>query len=134
MQHEGPGTLPAGLNDIYKSLGELTSAVKALGEKIQDNEERNVAAIAQANESRANVHRRLDDLVMRTTHLEADTSEVKRKVADMEKVTIEVTTLRTKAEGAGTLGRWLLRLGIGVVTLAGWAVGAYTYLTGRPPP
>jgi uncharacterized protein YfcZ (UPF0381/DUF406 family) len=122
------------LNDIYRSIGELTGAVKALGDKIEDNERRNVAAIDQANESRATVHKRLDDLVDRVGHVEADTADVKRKVEAVEKVTIEVTTLRAKAEGAGTLGRWLLVIGGGVLSAAGWVIGAYTYLTGRPPP
>lgn len=83
---------------------------------------------------RQNMHRRLDDLVMRTTHLESDMSSTKHKLDRMEKVTVQVTTLRTKAQGAGTLGRWLIRLGIGIVTLAGWLIGAYTWMTGRPPP
>ena len=28
----------------------------------------------------------------------------------------------------------LIRVGIGVITVAGWIIGAYTYLTGKPPP
>jgi len=122
------------LNDIYRSIGALTEAVKSLGEKMEANERRNVDAIAQANESRANVHRRLDDLVERTTHLETDTSTVKRKVEDMEKVTVEVTTMRTKAEGAGTLGCWLISVGGWVISAAVSIIGFYTWLTGRPPP
>jgi hypothetical protein len=59
---------------------------------------------------------------------------IKNKVDAHEKVTVEVTTLRTRAEGAGTAGRWLLRAGIAIVTFAGWLVGAYTWMTGRPPP
>lgn len=31
-------------------------------------------------------------------------------------------------------GRWLLRAGIGIVTATGWAVGAYTWITGRRTP
>lgn len=126
--------MAASLNDIYRSVGELTGIVKGLAEKIEENERRATDSVRRADESRANVHRRLDDLVMRTTHLESDMSETKHKVQGMEKVTVEVTTLRTKAEGAGTLGRWLIRIGIGVVTIAGWLIGAYTYVTGRPPP
>lgn len=86
------------------------------------------------DESRAVLHRRMDDMVMRQTHMEADVSSLKNKVEGMEKVTVEVTTLRTKAEGAGTAGRWLIHLGIGILGFAGWVVGAYTWLTGRPPP
>lgn len=112
----------------------MTGAVKALAERIDANEQRNVEAIHQANESRANVHKRLDDLVLRTTHVEHDISAVATKVTDMEKVTVEVTTLRTKAEGAGTLGHWLIKLGLAVITVAGWLAAGYTWLTGRPPP
>jgi hypothetical protein len=92
------------------------------------------AQLIRQDESRAGLHRRLDELVMRTTHLETDMMSVKNKVDAHEKVTVEVTTLRTRAEGAGTAGRWLLRAGIAIVTFAGWLVGAYTWFTGRPPP
>lgn len=122
------------LNDIYKSIGELTGAVKSLGEKIEGNEKRNVTAIEEANKSRGEVHRRLDDLVDRTAKLESDTSTVKSKVEAMEEVTIEVTTMRSKAEGAGTLGRWLLNVGGWVISAAVSIVAAYTWLTGKPPP
>lgn len=86
------------------------------------------------DESRAVLHKRLDDLILRTTHLETDMHSAKNRLDAHEKVTIEVTTLRTKAEGAGTVGRWLLRIGIGLVTVAGWLIGVYTWLTGKPPP
>jgi len=62
--------MAASLNDIYRSIGELTGVVSGLAERIDANEKRNVDAIHNANESRANVHRRLDDLVLRTTHVE----------------------------------------------------------------
>ncbi|MBC7280053.1 DUF1515 family protein [Hoeflea sp.] len=122
------------LTDICLLIGELTGAVKALGDKIEGNEKRNMDAIAEANRSRANVHQRLDALVERTTQLEADTSSVKEKIEGMEKVTTQVTVMRTKAEGAGTLGRWLLALGGWVISAAVSIVGLYTWLTGKPPP
>ncbi len=59
---------------------------------------------------------------------------VKAKVERVEGVSDDVVAMRQQAQGAGTLGRWLIKIGIAVVTIAGWAVGAYTYLTGRPPP
>lgn len=98
--------------------------------KLEGMEER----MDRAEASRDGVHRRLDDLVMRTTHLESDVASTKSKIEGMEQVTVQTTTLITKAEGAGTLGRLLLKIGIAVVTAAGWVVGAYTYMTGRPPP
>ena len=79
------------------------------------------------DESRSKLHDKVNDLVMRMTYIEADHAE-------MSNVTRDVVALRTKAEGAGTLGRYLLRIGVAIIGLAGWAVGAYTYVTGRPPP
>ena len=86
------------------------------------------------DESRAALHKRVDDLVMRTTYLETDISSVKHKVEGVEAITDDVKVLRHQAQGAGTLGQWLIRCGIGVVAFAGWAVGVYTWITGRPPP
>ena len=88
----------------------------------------------RGDESRGQVHKRLDELVLRTTHLESDVSSIKVRTDDMQTVTDDVKKMQQKALGAGTLGSWLVRIGIGVVTLAGWIVGAYTYMTGRPPP
>ena len=122
------------LNDIYKSIGELNSTVKALAQQIAQNEKRNVAAIKEANASRANVHRRLDDLVIRTTNLEADAHSTKVKVDQMQSITDGVENMTQRAIGAGTLGQWLIRIGIGVVAAAGWLAWAYTQITGRPPP
>ena len=124
----------ASLHDIYKSLGELTGTVKAIESGIAEIKQDIAASELTSSNSRAGIHRRLDDIVQRTANLESDMSATKNKVEGMEKVTVEVTTLRSKAEGAGTLGRWLLRAGIGIVTVAGWIIGAYTYLTGKPPP
>ncbi|MCC0035500.1 MAG: hypothetical protein H6887_09590 [Hoeflea sp.] len=129
------------LNDIYRSIGELTGAVKALGDKIEDNERRNVAAIEQANESRANVHRRLDDitataadLAKRTSHLETGIKSLTHEMGDMRMVTDDVKAMREQAKGAGTLGQWLLRFGGWVLGAAATVVSLYTWLTGRPPP
>ena len=109
--------------NVERTLGIILGKLEGMEERMD-----------KAENSRAGVHRRLDDLVMRTTHLESDVASTKNKIETMEKVTVEVTTLRTKAEGAGTLGRWLIRIGIAIVTVAGWMIGAYTWITGRPPP
>jgi hypothetical protein len=108
---------------VERALGVVIGKLDSIDDRLE-----------RQDESRARLHRRVDDLVMRTTHLETDMSTIRSKVEGMEKVTVEVTTLRTKAQGAGTLGRWLIRLGIGIVTAAGWAIGVYTWLTGKPPP
>lgn len=124
----------ASLNDIYKQVGELIGTVKGLGGKVDDLKHELAEAEATSAAYRQGVRDELAKLVVRATHLESDMSTVKERVEAHEKVTVEVKTLRSKAEGAGTLGRWLIRVGIGVVTVAGWIIGAYTWLTGRPPP
>ncbi|KQZ81862.1 hypothetical protein ASD64_08870 [Mesorhizobium sp. Root157] len=108
---------------VERTLGLVLGKLEAIDDRLE-----------RADESRSGLHRRMDDLVMRTGHLEANVGSIAKKVEDMEKVTVEVTTLRTKAQGAGTLGKWLIRLGIGVVMAAGWMMSVYTWLTGRPPP
>jgi len=90
--------------------------------------------LGKQDESRAALHRRMDDLVMRTTHLETDLLSVKNQVKGVEQVTDDVKVLRQQAQGAGTLGQWLIRFGFAVVGVAGWLVGLYTWFTGRPPP
>ena len=59
---------------------------------------------------------------------------INRKVETVEKITDDVKTIRDQAAGAGTAGRWLIKVGVGVVATAGWLAAAYTHLTGRPPP
>lgn len=126
--------MPASLNQINYTLGELTKAVSGLTEKIDANERRNEAAIAQANASRANVHKRLDDLSSKTTHLEAQMGDMTARVGAMQNVTDGVQVLSYKAQGAGTAGQWALRIGIALLTGLGWIMAGYTWLTGRPPP
>lgn len=133
--------MPTSNNEIYKlliefngKLGDLTGALKALDDKVDEIKDDISASEATSATYRHGVREELANIVIRQTHLEADVSSLKRKVDAHEEVTGQVKTLRSKAEGAGTLGRWLIRLGIGIVTVAGWLIGAYTWLTGRPPP
>src|SRR5690554_5037484 len=115
------------MNELNRAIGELTAEVRGLRRDVQEDRQ------TSANH-RQGVREELANIVLRQTHLEADVSSLKHKVEAHEQVTVEIKTLRTKAEGAGTVGRWLIRFGIGIVTLAGWIVGGYTWLTGRPPP
>lgn len=115
------------MNELNRSIGELTAEVRGLRRDVQDD--RKTSA-----DYRASIRDEVGKMVMRQTHLEADVLSIKNKVLDMEKVTVEITTLRTKAQGAGTLGYWLLRFGGVVLGAAGGFAAAYTWLTGRPPP
>ncbi|MCR5859737.1 DUF1515 domain-containing protein [Mesorhizobium sp. J428] len=133
--------MPASLNDIYRALGELTATIKAVNDKVDRISGEMTASEANANASRANVHRRLDEAATRTANLETDMAGVKtdmagvkKVVTDIQAVTDDVVAMRQKAAGAGTLGHWLIKIGIGVVAFAGWLVSLYTWITGRPPP
>ena len=108
---------------VERTLGQILGELKGIDDRLK-----------RADDSRAVVHRRLDEVSNRLSHLEGEAETTKAKVDQMQAVTDDVVKLRTQAQGAGTVGRWLIRIGIGVVTLAGWIIGAYTWLTGRPPP
>jgi hypothetical protein len=138
--------MPSGsLIEISARLGELTGTMRALAEKVDAIQQNIADSEDRSTESRANVHRRLDELVVRTTHIEQDVLTTKVRVENVEVntndrlqkvelVTDGVQIMRERALGAGTAGRWLIKIGIGVVTFAGWVLAGYTYLTGRPPP
>ena len=124
----------ASLHDIYKSLGELTGTVKGIESGIAEIKQDIAASVLTSSNSRAGIYRRLDEQLDRLSNVEHDLSTLKNKVTEMENVTVEVKTIRAKAQGAGTLGFWLVRIGVYVVGAGGWLVGVYTWLTGRPPP
>lgn len=111
------------LNEVYKAIGTLTAQVEGLRRDIKDNEDRNAANVRKADESRANVHRRLDEVVMRTTHLESDVLTVKTKVQDIESVTDEVKAWKQRGIGA------LFVVGIASAALSGMIVHFWDALT-----
>lgn len=121
-------------NELYKLVGELIGSVKAIESGIDDIKKDMASSELTSSSSRANMHRRLDEQLMRLTNVETDIGNLKNKVTDMENVTVEVKTIRAKAQGAGALGYGLLRLGGFVLSFAGGAAAVYTWLTGRPPP
>ena len=92
------------MNELNRAIGELTAEVRGLRRDVQDDR------TTSANH-RQGVREELSNIVLRQSHIETDMLALKNKVDGMEEVTIQVKTLRNKAEGAGTLGRWLLKLG-----------------------
>ena len=54
--------MTASLNEIYKAIGSLETAVKGLAAKIDESDQR-ADASKRADEHRATVHRRVDELV-----------------------------------------------------------------------
>ena len=124
----------ASLNDIYKLVGELTGTIGAMNGTVDEMKRSMTASEATSADYRQGVRDELGKIVLRTTRLESDLASVKQKVDAQGAVTSDVMALRERAIGAGTVGRWLLKIGIGIVGFVGWALGLYTYLTGRPPP
>lgn len=100
--------------------------------KLENIEER----LRRADDSRSLMHQEINTLILRTTQLESETLSVKSQVAKLQTVTDDVITLRNQAQGAGVLGSWLLKIGIGVITVAGWIVAFWgqivTWINTRP--
>lgn len=123
-----------GLPEIHHALGTLANEVKNLAEKIDKADERADRDNKRADEHRKVMHGRVDDLVKQVGNLKTDVATVSKDVAAAKAVTDDVVKLGNQAQGAGTAGRMLIKVGIGVVGAVGYAVGLYTWLTGRPPP
>lgn len=113
--------------NIYQVLGELTAEVRGLRRDVQEDR-KVLSSYRQA------VRSDIQNMAIRLTHVETETAGLARQVDRLKRVTDDVEILRAKAAGAGLLGHWLVRIGVGVVTLGGWLYAAYTWLTGRPPP
>lgn len=80
----------------------------------------------RADESRAALHKGQEATTLRITHIESDLSQLKSRVENAEKVTVAVTTLRTKAEGAGMFGTYTVKVVLAILGFGGWAIGLYT--------
>lgn len=115
-------------------LGGLSADVKNIGKQVVQIRDDMKESQQKADQSRANVHRRLDEYGDRTAQLENAIKYLGDEVGDMKSVTDDVVAMREQARGAGSLGMGLLRVGKYVLAFAGWAVGVYYYFTGRPPP
>lgn len=114
--------MPAESN-IERSLGIVVGKLEGIERRLE-----------RQDESRAVLHQRLDQLVIRTTHLESDMTSMKARTDDFQTVSDSVRNMTAQAQGAGTLGRWLLKIGGWLISAAAGAASAYYTLTGRPPP
>ncbi|WP_305778807.1 DUF1515 family protein [Nitratireductor sp. OM-1] len=65
----------------------------------------------RADDSRAVVHRWLDEMSERLSHVEGEVEATKKSVDQIQPVADDMVKLRTQAVGAGTVGRWLIRIG-----------------------
>lgn len=91
-------------NDAYvhRQLGELAEGMRGVQQSLQRMEENGRRSEDKSAESRAVVHRRMDEIVSRVGHLETGMSEMKEDVSEMKPVTDDVK--RWKLMGIGALG------------------------------
>jgi len=99
----------ASLNEIYDRLGRLTATLEGVSEHLERQDQKSVV-------SRAAMHKRLDDVVLRVGYLESDVGSIKATTADVKEVTDEVR--EWKQRGLGALGV----IGIGGAVLGGATV------------
>ncbi len=93
---------PTSLHDIYKAIGSLTALVEGLRRDLDASERRAGAENREADEKRAQVHRRMDDLVSEVGDIKTEIATISTQVKDSKSVTDEVK--KWKLMGIGALG------------------------------
>jgi hypothetical protein len=96
---------------LYRQLGELVAGLRGLKEDIQEIRDAQMRSEDRTTQSRAVVHRRMDEMVARVGTLEINITNVQADVADIKPVTNDVK--RWKLIGIGALGM----IGIGGIAL-----------------
>lgn len=92
-------------NEIYDRLGQLTANMKAVSDHLERQDKKSEV-------SRANMHRRLDEVVLRVGYLETDMGALKTTTKDVKDVTDEVRQWKQRGLGA-----------LGVIGIAGTVLG-----------
>jgi glucose-6-phosphate isomerase len=111
------------LNDIYKSIGGLTAEVQGLRRDMEASERRAFAENREADEKRAVVHRRMDEIANEVGEIKTDIAAITSQVADSKIVTDEVR--KWKLMGLGALGV----VGIGGTALGVSLANSFEWLT-----
>ncbi|HBF31874.1 DUF1515 family protein [Rhizobium sp.] len=96
---------------VHRQLGELVAGLRGLKDDIQEIRDAQLRSEDKSTQSRAVVHRRMDEMVSRVGALEQHITNVQADVADMKPVTNDVK--RWKLMGIGALGM----IGIGGIAL-----------------
>lgn len=92
--------MTASNNEIYRAIGQLTAEVTSLRRDIQEDAQTAVDTAKRADEHRATIHRRVDELVIRTGKLEGWMPTVDAALTDMKLVTDKVTMWEQRGIGA----------------------------------
>lgn len=104
----------------------LDTIIKQLGEFAKDQ--------ATAGESRKRQYESQEKMSREMLDISYRLQTVEKQVEAFAPTSREYEQMRDRAIGAGTLGRWLWRIGGLLISAAAGAAAAWTTLTGRPPP
>lgn len=92
-----PGEFDA---SAHRQLGELIAGLKSVQETVRRIEDGAARSETKSDAIRAQIHRRMDDLVDRVGDVEASVDTVKNDVKDMKPVTDAVKIWRQRGVGA----------------------------------
>lgn len=76
------------LNDIYKSIGGLIAEVQGLRRDMEASERRAGAENREADEKRAIMHRRLDEVISEVSDIKVDIATITGQVSESKAVSI----------------------------------------------
>lgn len=113
--------MTASLNQIYKAIGSLEASVANLVKAIEESDRRASDSNQRADQHRAVIHKRVDDLVGEVGDIKSSVETMKEDVADSKVVTDEVKQWKQRGVGA------LFVAGIAGTALGGVAVGYIVY-------
>ncbi len=105
--------MPTQLDDISEAIGQLRADVRNLGRKIDQSEANLADSTRRADDHRAGIHRRVDELVEEVGALKVRVGIIDETVQDAKQVTDEVRLWKQRGIGA-----------LFVAGIAGSAVGA----------
>lgn len=99
---------------VERTLGQLLAKVEDLQKSID-----------KAEESRASLHRRMDDLVERTGDLEGSVEGINKTLGEVKNVTDDVIAWKLKGMGAlAVIGVGGAALGVSATTILEWLLKA----------
>jgi hypothetical protein len=116
------------LNEINRTLGVIIGRLDSVDRTLVGIQKDMGESETKSDASRVGMHRRLDEVVLRTSHLESDVMGVKRDLGevatglgDVKTVTDEVKAWKQRGIGA------LFVTGIASAAIGGIVVGFVTY-------
>jgi glucose-6-phosphate isomerase len=121
MGGQGEMMVDLSLNDIYKSIGALTAEVQGLRRDMEASERRAALENREADEKRAIVHRRMDDIVSEVGDIKTDIATITGQVKDSKVVTDQVKQWKLMGMGAlAVVGIGGTALGVSIANSFEW--------------